>query len=91
MAGAGGQGHRPLLEPREAVRGRPRGALGRQQDGPGAMGQQAAEVHIPTFADATEVATIAGGGFSGRQAEPAGELSGSTECVNVVHGSDEGR
>src|SRR5262245_45266870 len=50
--------------------------------------QQAAQIHIAAFADATQIATVAGRRLARCQAKPAGKLSSSPKRLNVIHRSD---
>jgi hypothetical protein len=50
----------PLLQSRQAVRRRSRRSLSREEDRPGPVREQAAQVDIAAFADAPEVPAASG-------------------------------
>jgi hypothetical protein len=53
--------------------------------------QQAAQIHIAPFADATQVTTAAGRRLARGEGEPTGELPVATKRTDVIDRADKGR
>lgn len=66
-----------------------RGPLRGQQHRPRTVRQQAAQVAVAAFADASQIAPHAGGGLARCEAEPTREVAAASERVNVRDGTDE--